>query len=163
MSGTCFPGRQPTDKSNWRNYPHAGRRQPIHSQLLYTWKIENHPVQFLIDISWATRLLSKTTFNRLFPQTQSCPASSDTHGEMENSSKLTFYGMLRATISLQGMKADRVFSIGCISENIILEMQFLANHKCSLDFNRLIVQLDGMFLECTDRQVTRWRTQSPSH
>ena len=64
---------------------------------------------------------------------------------------MPFYGVLRLPLRVRDVKPEEVFGVSRINEDAILEMPFLVAHYCAMEFNQLIVQIDGKKLKCTDR------------
>lgn len=52
---------------------------------------------------------------------------------------------------MRDVKVKEAFVVSRISEDAILGMLFLATHKCSMDFARPVLRVDGIELTYTDR------------
>ena len=60
----------------------------------------------------------------------------DTHGEMADGTRLSFYEVLQLPIQLREVKIEETFVISQLSEDAILGMPFLAAHRRNLDFTK---------------------------
>ena len=59
--------------------------------------------------------------------------SCDTHGQMADGTKLSFYGAMKIPINISDIKLEKISKI---SQDAILGMPFLANHDCQMEFTK---------------------------
>ena len=108
-------------------------------------------MQFLVDTGCTTNLLFTHVLDRLPERVKSGLEENDSHGIMVNETQLQFHGVLRLPLQVRDVKAEEVFVVSHINEDAILGTPFLVAHNCAMEFNQLIVQVDGKKLKCTDR------------
>ena len=126
--------------------------RPYQASYFIPGKVEGRPAQFLLDTGCTTNLLSKQIFDRLPEKVRSGKREYVSHGLLADGTRLPFYGMVKLAIRLRQVKTEETFVISQISEDAILGMPFLVDRKCTMDFSRPVVQLDGQEIKCTDRQ-----------
>ena len=127
--------------------------RPYSTSYFLSGKLEERPVKFLVDTGCTTNLLSMHVFDRLPERVSNVLEKSDSHGIMADGTQLPFYGVLRLPLRVRDVKAEEVFVVSRINENVILGMPFLVAHNCALEFNQPIVQIDGKKLKCTDGRL----------
>ena len=115
-------------------------------------RIEGRPTQFLLDTGCTTNLLGKHVFDRLPERIKEQKEEYSRHGLLADGTRLPFYGILKLEIRLRQVKTSEVFIISQISEDAILGMPFLVERRCTMDFHRPVLKLDGQEVKCTDRQ-----------
>ena len=109
------------------------------------------PIQFFLDTGCTMNLLNKQVFDRLPGAVRDHLEESDSHGLLNDGTRLPFYGMIRLTIRLKDVRTKEVFVVSRLSENAILGMPFFVTHQCSLEFEQSVVWVNGRQLVCTDR------------
>ena len=88
-------------------------------------------VLYLADTGCNPNLISKRIFDRLPQHIQDQLMSCDTHGQMADSTKLLFYGVVQIPIKVREVKLEEIFVIGQISEDAILDMSFVEWSLCA--------------------------------
>ena len=118
-------------------------------------KVEGRPALFLIDTGCTTNLLGKHIFDRLPERVRSQLVECDHHGTMADGTRLPFYGVIQLNLRVKEMVIEEKLVVSRINEDVILGMPFLATHRCTIDFGRPAVVVDGKEIECTDRHGRR--------
>ena len=86
---------------------------------------------YLVDTGCDTNLINKRVFDHLSRHIQDQLMSCDTHGQMADSTKLLFYGVVQIPIKVREVKLEEIFVIGQISEDAILDMSFVEWSLCA--------------------------------
>ena len=124
--------------------------RPHKSSYFLPGKTAGLTMLYLIDTGCNTNLISKRIFDQLPRHLQDQRMVCDTHGQMADSTRLLFYGVVKISIKIKGVKLEEIFVISQISEDIIFGMLFLTNHDCRMEFTKPVVILGGGELVCTD-------------
>ena len=66
---------------------------------------------YLVDTGCNTNLINKRVFDRLPQHIQDQLMACDTHGQMADSSKLPFYGVVQVPIKVRDMKLKEIFVV----------------------------------------------------
>ena len=80
-------------------------------------KIKDYPIHFLINTSYTTCLLPKTTFYKLFTLTQSYLETEAPTDKWLTTLESPLTVHWKKPVSLWAVRTERVFTVGCISEN----------------------------------------------
>ena len=125
--------------------------RPHKSSYFLPGKAARLTMLYLIDTGCNTNMISKRIFDPLPRHLQDQRMVCDTHGQMADSTRLPFYGVVKLPIKIRDVKLEEIFVISQISEDAILSMPFLKNHDCCMEFTKPVVTLRGRELVCTDR------------
>ena len=87
----------------------------------------------LLDTGRNTNLFGKHVFDRLPEELRGQLVESDTHGMMADGTPL--YGVVELRIRLKELLIEKKLIVSRVSKYVILGMPFLANHRCTIDFN----------------------------
>ena len=125
--------------------------RPHQASYFILGKVEGRAAQFLLDTGCTTNLLSKHLFDRLPEKIRTQIRECARHGLLADGTRLPFYGVIRLNIRLRQVKTQEVFIVSQINEDAILGMPFLVERRCSMDFKKPVIELDGQEIKCTDR------------
>lgn len=127
-------------------------------------------LNFLVDTGCTNNLLSRKVFDRLPAQTCQQMVYGETEVAMADGSGLHIYRSIGLSGRLRNVLFETRFLVCCISDNIILGMEFLSRHDFSLACDKGLLVIGGKTIHCTDRmgrllaikvQVTRTLTLLP--
>ena len=110
-------------------------KRPYATSYFFPEKLEEKPVQFLVNTVCTTNLLVKHVFDRLPERVKNGLEESDSNGIMADGTQLQFYDVLRLPLQMRDVKAEEIFVVSRINEDAILGMPFLVAHNCSMEFN----------------------------
>ena len=114
-------------------------------------RVDKLVVQCLIDTGCTTNILAKHVFDKLPASKKSDLEECHSSGTMADGTRLSFYGVVKIPLKLRGVYTEEAFVVCCVNEDIILGMPYLTKHKCSMDFARGCVVVEGRELMCTDK------------
>ena len=126
--------------------------RPHQASYFIPGRIEGRPAQFLLDTGCTTNLIGKHMFDKLPEHLRATKEEYTRHGLLADGTRLPFYGIIRLDVRLRQVKTREVFVISQINEDAILGMPFLVERRCSMDFSKPVLRLDGQEVKCTDRQ-----------
>ena len=106
---------------------------------------------YLVDTDCNTNLVSKWVFDRLPKHIQEQQMECDTHGQMADGTRLSFYGVVQIPIRVRDVKLEEILVVSQINEDDILGMPFLARHDCKMDFAQPVITIGECKLVGTDR------------
>ena len=98
---------------------------------------------FLVNTDCTHNLLFRTVFDRLQAQTRQHMFSRETVAAIADGSGLHIYGSIGLTGCLRNVQFEARFLICCISNNAILEMEFLSQHDCSVACDKRLLVMEG--------------------
>ena len=134
--------RAETIGENWR---------PYSTSYFLMGRLEGKTCKLLVDTGCTTNLLSKHLFDTLPRTTRDQLSDYESHWILADGSQLPFYGTIRLTLRLRELRIQETFIVSKISEDAILGMPFLTQHKCAMEFGRSTLVIDGHTMPCVDR------------
>ena len=107
-------------------------------------RVAGKSLSFLVDTGCTHNLLSRTVFDRLPAKTLQQIVYGETVAAMADGSGLHIYGSIGLTGRIPNGPFEAKFLVCHISDNVILGIEFLSHHDCSVACDKGLLVIDRM-------------------